>query len=129
MGWFFAKFPLIPGKRSATRDLIRLVPTLWHEIPACAGMSGDGESGTVGDGEGAPKGIRQQGLQVTLVPRPHLLRVICGKGDEHFARAFADRPEHGAAGLLDPEIELQELPEHPWPKIDRDPDIEICSQA
>ena len=73
--------------------------------------------------------VGQQGLQVALAPGPHLFGIICGEGDEHFARAFADRPEHGAAGLLDPEIELQQLQEHPWPEIDRDPDIEICSQA
>ena len=73
--------------------------------------------------------VRQQGLQVAVAPGPDLFRVICGEGDEHFARAFADRPEHGAAGLLDPEVKLQQLPEHPRPEIDRDPDIEICSQA
>ena len=73
--------------------------------------------------------VGKQGLQVLRLPGPDLLRIICSKSDEHFARAFADRPEHGAAGLLDPEIELQELPEDPWPEIDRDSDIEICSQA
>ena len=73
--------------------------------------------------------IGQQGVKVLGLPGPDLFRIVASEGDEHFARAFADRPEHGAAGLLDPEIELQQLPEDPRPEIDRDPDIEICSQA